>query len=530
MEHMRNRLAVLRLLLVFCFCGAAAWLAWLAQRSDLVQTAAKQGTYTCCAGTASGTIYDRNGVPLTNEQSVCTAVISPTPEAIAALLTHVPNPTEFCAKAEEGKPFVWQVDTAGIDCPDVTVLQIPRRYSSRQPAQHLIGYTSQGVGVAGLEADYDSILRSVDSRWSVTFSVDGSGSALAGEGKLIRYGENPTAGIFTTLDARVQRICETAGSRLEKGCIVVMEVSSGDILGLASFPSYTADTLEEALQDPDSPMINRALYAYPVGSIFKLVTAACAKDSGLADTFQWDCTGTISVEGQLFRCHDVQGHGRQTMPLAMRNSCNPFFIQLSQRLSGTALRQTAKALGFGQEIPLTTGQVASSGTLPTLQQLRLPAERANFSFGQGILTATPLQITRMTCAIAGDGTLPEVRLVRGITEDGRNVLRETPAHHSQGISAETAAYLRSLMCYAAADSDFTGKPRHVPMGAKTSTAQTGRFDEDGEEICHGWVTAFFPVSNPRYAVTVLAEDGGYGNVSAAPVLRQIAGALMQAES
>ena len=115
MEHMRNRLAVLRLLLVLCFCGAAAWLAWLAQRSDLVQTAAKQGTYTCCAGTASGTIYDRNGVSLTNEQSVCTAVISPTPEAIAALLTHVPNPTEFCAKAEEGKPFVWQVDTAEID-------------------------------------------------------------------------------------------------------------------------------------------------------------------------------------------------------------------------------------------------------------------------------------------------------------------------------------------------------------------------------------------------------------------------------
>ena len=463
---MRNRLAVLRLLLVLCFCGAAAWLAWLAQRSDLVQTAAKQGTYTCCAGTASGTIYDRNGVSLTNEQSVCTAVISPTPEAIAALLTHVPNPTEFCAKAEEGKPFVWQVDTAEIDCPDVTVLQIPRRYSSHQPAQHLIGYTSQGV----------------------------------------------------------------AGSRLEKGCIVVMEVSSGDILGLASFPGYTADTLEEALQDPDSPMINRALYAYPVGSIFKLVTAACAKDSGLADTFQWDCTGTISVEGQLFRCHDDQGHGRQTMPLAMRNSCNPFFIQLSQRLSGAALRQTAKALGFGQEIPLTTGQVASSGTLPTLQQLQLPAERANFGFGQGILTATPLQITRMTCAIAGDGTLPEVRLVRGITEDGRNVLRESSARHSQGISAETAAYLRSLMCYAAADSDFAGKPRHVPMGAKTSTAQTGRFSEDGEEICHGWVTAFFPVSNPKYAVTVLAEDGGYGNVSAAPVLRQIAGALMQAES
>ena len=72
------------------------------------------------------------------------------------------------------------------------------------------------------------------------------------------------------------------------------------------------------------------------------------------------------------------------------------------------------------------------------------------------------------------------------------------------------------MCYTAADEDFQGRPAHVSMGAKTSTAQTGRCDVDGTEYCHGWVTAFFPAEQPKYAVTVLAEDGGYGNQAASP--------------
>lgn len=529
MKELKKRLAWLQLILILLFCIAAVYLAWLMQKPELIQTAAGQGSYTCLAGTAEGTIYDRNGVPLVNEQTVCTAVVSPTPEAVAALLPHVLELDDFYAKVEQGKPFVCVVNTAEIDCPDVTVLEIPKRYSTHQLAQHLIGYTSQGNGVSGLEYAYDSLLRSVDSQWSVTFSVDGTGGVLAGENRQVRYGANPTQGVITTLDATIQRICETAGQSLEKGCIVVMDVESGDILGLASFPSYSVDALDAALADADSPMINRALYAYPVGSIFKLVTAACALDEGIARSFQWDCNGAISIGTQRFRCHDLTGHGWQNMAEAMRNSCNPYFIALSQELDSFALLETAKSLGFGEETVLTADMVASSGTLPTMQQLELPAERANFCFGQGVLTATPLQITRMTCAIANDGSLPMVRLVRGVTEDGKTVLREERALREAGISAETAQYLRNLMCYTAADEAFLGKPAHLSMGAKTSTAQTGRFDASGEEYCHGWVTAFFPARHPRYAVTVLAEDGGYGNTVAAPVLRQIAAGIMGLE-
>ena len=337
MRKLKNRLAVLRLLLVLLFCAVAVYLAWLMQKPELLQAAAGQGSYTCTAGTAAGTIYDRNGVPLVNTKSVCTAVVSPTPEAAEALLPHVLDAEAFYEKLAQGKPFTCTVDTADIACPDVTVLEIPQRYTTPQPAQHVIGYTQEGKGVAGLESAYDAVLRGVDSQWSVTFSVDGKGKPLAGEAAQVRYGANPVQGVMTTLDIRMQRICETASASLQKGCVVVMDVESGDILGLASFPGYTPDALGEAMQNPDSPMIQRALYAYPVGSIFKLVTAACAYENGAETAFQWNCNGVISIGSQRFRCHDPQGHGLQNLADAMRNSCNPYFIALGQTFSGKEL-------------------------------------------------------------------------------------------------------------------------------------------------------------------------------------------------
>ena len=113
--------------MVLLFCTAAVYLAWLVQKPELIQTAARQGTYTCTAGTARGTIYDRNGVPLVNTKTACIAVVSPTPAAAEALLSHVTDTAAFYEKLAQGMPFTCTVDTADIDCPDVTILQIPQR-------------------------------------------------------------------------------------------------------------------------------------------------------------------------------------------------------------------------------------------------------------------------------------------------------------------------------------------------------------------------------------------------------------------
>ena len=95
MQQLKNRLAFLRLLLVLLFCTAAVYLAWLVQKPELIQTAARQGTYTCTAGTARGTIYDRNGVPLVNTKTACIAVVSPTPAAARHCCPTSPTPQRF---------------------------------------------------------------------------------------------------------------------------------------------------------------------------------------------------------------------------------------------------------------------------------------------------------------------------------------------------------------------------------------------------------------------------------------------------
>ena len=153
---------------------------------------------------------------------------------------------------------------------------------------------------------------------------------------------------------------------------------------------------------------------------------------------------------------------------------------------------------------------------------------ANFCFGQGLLTATPLQVTQMTCAIANDGTMPIAHLIKGITRDGSTLLEETPSPmYAKALKRETAYFLQDMMIATINENENSNAvPETVFAGGKTSTAQTGRYDENGSEYCHAWITGYFPVDSPKYAVTVLIEDGGYGNSTAAPVFKNIADKIM----
>ena len=529
MQRIRRRIALLSLIMITMASAISVRHAYLVSIPNYQETARQQGTYTIRTAVTHANIYDTDFHLLVNDTIQHIAVINPTPEAVTMILPHVLDKTAFYENLQYGTPFSCAVNTSHVDSKDITIFDVPLRNTEPQLAQHLIGYTRDGEGVTGLEADYNAFLRSISAQSSVTFTVSGRGSVLAGEKTLIHTGQTISAGVVTTLNKDVQQICEAVGKELEckKGCILVMDAQNGDILALCSFPSYTVSTLAEALESPDSPLINRALYAYPVGSIFKLIPAACALSQNLSN-FQYNCTGSISIYDQIFHCHDRSGHGLQDLQAAMIHSCNPYFIALSQRLSAATLYQTAQNLGFGTSISLTESIAADSGILPNLQDLQIPAEKANFCFGQGMLTASPLQVARMTCAIANGGNLPQARLIRGISKDGVSVEQENQSVSTPALSEKTATALQDLMIAAAYGSDtFQGVPEHVTVGAKTSTAQTGRYDENGVEYCHGWITGFFPASQPRYVVTVLAEDAGYGNDAAAPIFRTVIEQIVQ---
>ncbi|MBE6848602.1 MAG: hypothetical protein E7502_01685 [Ruminococcus sp.] len=518
---MYKRMTFTAAALVMGFTLLVAVIAVHMKHGGYAQAALRQSSRTITAAHAEGTIYDRNFVRLVNAETAHYAVVQPTPEALAQLLPHMECPQEVIAGIRSHAPFACRVDTDKFDSPDIITVTAPLRRSPHQLAQHVIGYTLDGEGVAGLEADYDRILRAETDTAAVTFSVDALGNVLQGIPAQISPITEKNGSIVTTLDARIQRICEESMAQVKKGAVVVMDVQTGDILAMASFPTYSPDNLAAALEDENCPLINRCLYSYSVGSIFKLMTAAATYTQGLT-RYAAECTGKTEISGQLFHCHARKGHGMVDMHQAMTVSCNTYFIQLSEYLRPDILRTTAQNFGFGTQIHLTRSLVSAGGNLPTAQELELPAEKANFCFGQGVLTASPLQICQMTCGIANDGEMPVARLISGYSLDGETLENAKPPMYAKAIARNAAYYLQGLMIAAVNENEESNAvPEHVFAAAKTSTAQTGRYDENDVEYCHAWITGYFPIDAPEYAVTVLVEDGGFGNDAAAPVFREI---------
>ncbi|MBR5514266.1 MAG: penicillin-binding protein 2 [Ruminococcus sp.] len=524
-----HAILILAILFFLIFFGISLNLLKLSQERDYVRTAADSSYITIHAGESSGTIYDRNFQPLVNQKKNIVAVAVPAEISLEELKEYAADISLLEIEYQKGKPFAFKCVKTGEESEGVTFFEIPQRYGRNIPAPHVIGYISDGEGISGLEYAYNKLFRIGSTENSVTYSTDGHGNILIGGGKSVVRSTKDKTGVVTTLDSEIQAICEKAGRSLGKGAIVVSDVRNGEILAMASFPEYDINNLTAAFENEDSPMINRCLYSFSVGSIFKLVTACEGLNEGLTE-FMCNCSGGHTMGELSFACHNRNGHGVQNMKEAMTNSCNPYFITLSQCLDLQKYRSLAYNLGFGREIHLSAGIISSAGVLPSVDDLLVPAELANFSFGQGRLSATPLQINQMTCAIANGGELVMLRLIKGITVDGKTIGNEKSSLSSRVISEETSAELRKMMISAIYNNENSkATPRYVMAGAKTSTAQTEIYDESGEELCHGWITGFYPASNPRYAITVLAEHGGYGNDSAAPVFKEIVDEMMMRE-
>lgn len=520
-KKIQTRIIILVVTFFLMFVGLCFNYYSIAIKREHVQTARTNAQCTIIAGNSEGTIYDRNLKPIVNSSKKYMAVAIPAFLDRNSTAESAIDKDSFLEDFDKGLPFTFECKSDTIESDGLTVFEIPERYSENQLAQHVVGYLSQGEGVAGIEYAYDKILRNGYGENSVTYTTDGFGQILIGDGKKIIRSNAEKNGIVTTIELDIQKICEDAGKNIDKGTIIVADVKTGEILGMASFPKYSVDNMEKAISDERSPLINRSLYSYSVGSVFKLVTSVQAIESKFG-SYVYNCTGSENVNGKVFNCHKTDGHGVQTLSDAITNSCNTYFINLSRMLDIKKFRELAFNLGFGREIHLCSGMTASGGVLPTVKDLMIPAELANFSFGQGKLSATPLQILQLTCTIANNGKMPVLRLVKGMTLDGDDILNEKKPQNSQVLERTTANQLKEMMISAVEDNENSNaKTNYTTVGAKTSTAQTGRYDKNGVELCHAWITGFFPADKPQYAVTVLIEDGGYGNDASAPVFKEI---------
>lgn len=498
----------------------------------LLETGLSSQTVSVTFDKTRGNIYDRKLKPLVNTEKEYAAVGVMTIENQEELLSSPFLNRDEAAALKLGKPFSMKCSSPKLDIKGVQVYAVDKRYSENQMLNHIIGYVdSQNRGVSGIEAGYDGFLSEVSRKSKAYFEVDGQGRSFKAEPTDISLAQPTTAGVVLTIDSRIQQICEEVGGKLlEKGAIVVMEPDTGKLLAVASFPDYEIGDLQKAVNDSENtPMINRAFYPYSVGSCFKIVTAAAALEAGIPESFLYECVGKTDVGGQTFHCHNQNGHGEIEMEEAFGFSCNPYFIELSKELDNEVLINTASDMSFGKAFEPAYGLSAKSGYLQTAEDLFNPAEKANMSFGQGKLTASPLQLALMMSTVVNGGKTPIPSLIEGYTENGVILSeREEAKPPLMSVSKRTAEIIREMLVFAVNDMENQkAKPRYVTAGGKTGTAQTGRMNDDGTEILQGWFCGFFPAEEPRYVVVVLSENAKSGNQDASPVFKEIADRLYQ---
>lgn len=497
---------------------------YLSQQEVYKEAGAKQGSYSLTVSKTFGNIYDYRLTPLNNTTKKILAVVNPTAESVKDILPFLVDKEKFYYQLENGVPFICEVTSMNIPNESVFTFEAVQRSSENQLAPHIVGYTSDNCGVSGIESSFNDFLRSFERKISVTYSVDGMGNTLKGAEPVIQMDPELKAGVITTLDSGIQQICEKAAEKIEKGAILVMDPYNGQLRAVVSAPAFSPLQVGKSLKADNAPLINRAFLPYNVGSVFKLVAASVALEEGVSPDLTYECTGEIDIFGQNFHCHKLSGHGELDMEGAMVNSCNTYFVNMCQQISNENFIAKASALGFGRSVVLANDIVSAKGTLQTAEDLLNPAEKANLSFGQGKLTATPLQIASMTAAIVNDGKLPKPQLILGTTTDGErvNTLGYEPAF-TDAMETITAFKLRQFMKATVNDnSESLAIPSNTTAAGKTSTAQTGQYDENGDEILQAWFTGYFPVENPKYVVTVLVEGGGSGNTVAGPLFKEIA--------
>ena len=315
-------------------------------------------------------------------------------------------------------------------------------------------------------------------------------------------------GVQLTISRQMQRAAEAvAAETMTSGCILVLDTASAAVRASVSMPGYDPDNLAASLDAPDSPFLNRVLECYTVGSVFKPVLAAAAQEQG---TFpEYECTGAAVIDGQIFRCAGGVPHGQIGLEEALEKSCNGYFVRLGQQLGAENLLQAAQRFGFGQEISLVGNLHAASGNLPDAAELARSGQLANFSFGQGSLLASPVQIAAMMNAIASGGVYHTPFFLECTVDETDGTPLETLAHPQSRrvMSAENAALLRKMLCQVVEEGTAQDAAElEGGAGGKTGTAQTGQFDADGTERKNLWFAGFYPEEKPRWTAIVL-QDG-----------------------
>ena len=461
-------------------------------------------------------------------------------------------------KEDVGIDDISVVESHRRDHPEIQLGPEPRRlYRYGKVAAAVLGYvgeiseaelsagtfsgvhTGDLIGKSGVERVYNQGLTGQDGSRQVLVDSLGREVGLLDEIPSVVGGE-----LQLTLDLDLQIAAENL-LQDKVGAIVAMDPRGGDILVMASSPSFDPNSFStrisvedwgELINDPDHPLQNRAIQnSYSPGSIFKLVMAEAGLEEGLvAEEVRTFCSGVAVFYNRPFHCASKTGHGYLNLEGAITHSCNIFFYELGRRMGISRIALHAQSLGLGQKTGIDLpGE--RSGVMPSpewKQQVRgskwFAGETISVAIGQGAVSVTPLQVLRAVSAIATDGrlTTPHV-LLKGEKiqlEQDRWKVAQLP------IRAGGLGRIRNGM-WGSVNAEGTGRNAVIPgldICGKTGTVQVvgkERLKELRGDLSefedHSWFAGFASRDNPEIAVVVFVEHGGKGGIAAAPIAKEI---------
>lgn len=523
---MLKRIIVFFSSLMIMFCALIFILGSLSGGEQLCSAANNQRSYKLEIASVRGTIYDCKNIPLVNTRCKLIAAVVPEARVIDKLTKIISENAleKIREKFLTRMPFKIEVNKK-ISDKNIDIFEVPIRFTDITPASHMVGYLSgDDKGISGIEKAYDEILSNNGCKTTIKYSVDALNKLLPGAGKVI---ENKSylysKGVVLNIDKQIQELVEEVGNKyFSKGSIVLCEVPNCEIRAAASFPNFSQKNIVNYLDDKNSPLLNRSLCQYNLGSIFKLVTAAAALESGISEHFKYNCKGFKEVEDYKFRCYNGRIHELLDMEEAVAKSCNGYFIELINHIGREKILNLCNQLGFGAPNELAPGLISAKGNLPDIEKLKNPKVLAHLAFGQGELLATPIQVVAFINAVASKGMYSTPKLVKGLISQSMNLEPCEYGAQTRVLKESTAEKLKKFM-FASLDHGTSnkGKPTKTDAAAKTSTAETGIIVND-KKIEQAWFAGFFPLEKPKYCLVILAESrSGNGSENCGPIFKEI---------
>lgn len=543
-----------------------------------------------------GNIYDRNGKILVDQNGVAVAIEvaqenMPSVDQCITELARIlrrevddmraffnsQNPETIFYAGEISEETAQAEDAVLRGFCNYTPVRISTRYYHDRVAPHLIGYIGRIpadqqadysvqnypadalVGISGIEVAFESELRGtigvelfIQSSSGIRIRTIAERDPKPGNSLYLTIDRDLQLGIQSLLADAYSNGQLTWAPTSRGASVAVMDIHTGEILAMASFPDFDPGVfspntsvydppllIQQYRDDPRNPLLNRASQgAYPLGSVFKVFSMVAGLDSGV-----WAAENSVTCTGQWNGTpyNDIvrddwytPGHGSLDMQGGLENSCNPYFWQLSVALNSAdpnLLPTYSNRFGFGEAMPFQ-GLAATSGFIQSPEWVNAQegspwgqANASNLVIGQGEMRTSPLQVVRATAAVANGGILYDPMVVQRVGFLGEPpTIEYQPQGTDMGLNSEVLALTREAMCNVTlkptGTAYFIYQPWYEHNGypvlvcGKTGTAQSGQARP------HAWFAAFAPHDTPQYAIVAMVENSCEGSEVAAPIVRR----------